>query len=167
LKTVMLVRHGRAQWRDGQFADFDRPLDEQGRVETTAMAHRLAARGWLPEVILASAAERTRQTAQIFAAVLGLPEARVVSVPRLYLAAPTVLRDELSGLETDIGAAMLVGHNPGLSELAQAIVQGARLAELPTTAVCRIALDAPDWGSWHLARPLELELEAPPAAAAW
>jgi len=165
VKIVTLVRHGRARPEAAPLRDFDRPLDDRGRQEVRGTARRLAELHWQPEAIVASAAERTRQTAQILASVLGVPEHRVVSEARLYLAPPEKLLEVLRDLDRDFTEAMLVGHNPGLSEFARELAQLPELADLATAAVCRITLAAPEWGSAGRARPRRVELEMPPDAA--
>jgi len=168
VKIVTLVRHGHAHPEAAPWRDFDRPLDDHGRREVRAMARRLVELDWEPEAILASAAERTRQSAQILASVLEVPEHRVVCAAQLYLAPPEKLLEVLRGLDPDLREAMLVGHNPGLSELARELAHLPELDDLATAAVCRITLAAPDWGSAGRAPPRRVELERPPdAAAAW
>ncbi len=166
MKIVTLVRHGRAHPEAAPGRDFDRQLDDHGRQEVLAMARRLAELDWEPEAILASAAERTRQTARILASALEVPEHRVVCEAQLYLAPPGTLLEVLRGLDPELREAMLVGHNPGLSELARELADLPGLDDLATAAVCRITLAAPDWGSAGRARPRRVELERPPDAAA-
>jgi phosphohistidine phosphatase len=165
VKIVALVRHGRAHPEAAPSRDFDRPLDDHGRQEVRAMARRLAELDWEPEAIVASAAERTRQTAQILASVLEVPAHRVVCEARLYLAPPDQLLEVLQDLDPDLREVMLVGHNPGLSELARELARRPRLADLATAAACRITSPARVWGRAGRDGPRRVELEMPPDAA--
>ncbi len=160
MKILTLVRHGRAQWKDGAYADFDRPLDRRGVHEANDMSLRFIALAPLPDCILSSSAERARQTAAIFARALG-GERRIVFEERLYLAPPRELLAILRRLGPQVAHALLVGHNPGLSELVRQLAPEAGIGELPTGAFCRIKLDAPDWGVLEDGRGREVTCEVP------
>jgi phosphohistidine phosphatase len=147
VKELILVRHGRAQWPDRVFADFDRPLDPQGTEESQHAAQRLFELGIVPDCIVASAARRTRETASVLAQVLGVAEHDVMYERRLYLGSPEVLLGAARGLGPQIERALLVGHNPGISELARLLAPEAPVSELATAGFCRITFDALEWGS--------------------
>jgi phosphohistidine phosphatase len=160
VKILSLARHGRAQWKDGAYADFDRPLDRRGVHEAQDISLRFTGFPPLPDCILASTAQRTRQTAAIFARALG-GERRIVFEERLYLAPPHELLAVLRGLGPQVAHALLVGHNPGLSDLIRQLAPTAAVGELPTGAFCRITLDAPDWGVLDDGCGREVTLEIP------
>jgi phosphohistidine phosphatase len=147
MRLVTLVRHGRAEPQKGATTDFGRPLDRQGVREVHATARELAQLECLPECILASPAQRTRQTATLLARAFALDERQVVLEERLYLAPPEELLGALRRLSPGVLHALLVGHNPGLSELARRLAPAAGITDLPTGALCLITLAAPDWGT--------------------
>ncbi len=118
MRQLTLLRHGRAEWPAGRYADFDRPLDPTGIAQVEHSAMQIAALPHPPTLCLASDAARTRETAQRLAHALGLPAEAVRFEHRLYLAAPEVIRQVLAEQAARRRYVVLVGHNPGLSELA-------------------------------------------------
>jgi phosphohistidine phosphatase SixA len=70
-KRLTLVRHANAE-QDADVRDFERPLSRKGQNEALEMARRYLERSLVPDLILASAATRTRETAETFAKVLGV-----------------------------------------------------------------------------------------------
>ncbi len=128
---LTVLRHGHAVDRCPT-GDFDRALDERGHAEIERAARELRALSSLPSLILASPARRTRESAAVLQRVWAEPEdataaaglARRTEVqlrfePRLYLARVDTLQDIITlqaPLQTHL---LLVGHNPGLSDLLQ------------------------------------------------
>ncbi|HEY6926103.1 MAG TPA: histidine phosphatase family protein, partial [Steroidobacteraceae bacterium] len=72
MKRLTLMRHGDAQWKDPEVADFVRPLNRRGSGESEAMGRRLSELTLLPDLIIASPARRAQQTAEIVARELTL-----------------------------------------------------------------------------------------------
>ncbi|MEZ6196879.1 MAG: histidine phosphatase family protein [Planctomycetota bacterium] len=116
MKRLVLLRHGHSPFGFG--SDFDRRLDERGRRGVQAAATALRDLGFLPELILASAARRTQETAALAAAVLGDPPPPVRALEALYSAGAREALELLVEGAGDAAAVLVVGHNPTLSELA-------------------------------------------------
>lgn len=130
MRRITLVRHGHAVAQaDG--GDFERPLDARGRIEVERTATVIARSVGPPELILASAAVRTRETATILRdAMLGLAcrdssdasaepkQPPIVFERSLYHADWPHLLDVLQAADDRVEHLLLVGHNPGISELA-------------------------------------------------
>ncbi len=115
MNTLYLLRHASAQPL-GEGGDRARPLDLAGR----RAAHILAARypGRLaPAIVLCSPALRTRETLELIASAFAKPPP-VLLEEALYLASADRLLGRLRSLEPDVDAVLLIGHNPGLHELA-------------------------------------------------
>jgi phosphohistidine phosphatase len=133
---LYLLRHAKSSWDEPGLADHDRPLARRGKRAADAMGRYMREHGIEPEVVLCSSATRTRQTLER----LGLPDARIE--PELYGADAATLR----ALIPDASSAMLIGHNPGMQDLALSLARsGAKLGELaekfPTGALATIELD--------------------------
>jgi len=116
------------------------------------MGRRLAARGASPGLILSSTAVRARETAELVAAELEPPQRRIDRDPRIYLASPGELLQVIAGLDDAIDDVVIVGHNPGLTQLANMLVPSLALTNLPTTGVVAIECDTPAWGEIDSAR---------------
>lgn len=119
--TVCLMRHAKSDWGHAMLSDHDRPLNERGRRDAPRMARWLAQRGCLPDLILASTANRVRQTIEGLLSVW-THQPLVLTSPSLYLASPTTIREHLlcdailpDGHRPRV--AMLVAHNPGIEVL--------------------------------------------------
>jgi phosphohistidine phosphatase len=63
VKRLTLMRHGDAQWKDPEVADFARPLNRRGNNEAEAIARRLSELQLIPDLIITSPARRAAQTA--------------------------------------------------------------------------------------------------------
>ena len=118
LPRLLLMRHAKSSWSNGELSDHERPLNDRGRRAATAIGAALTARGFAPDIIWSSDAKRTRETAMHL--IRSIPGAQTVTyAPDFYHAsAETVLRACGKELEPD-QPLMLLGHNPGWSQLHQ------------------------------------------------
>ncbi|MCX5309103.1 histidine phosphatase family protein [Streptomyces sp. NBC_00160] len=103
--------------KDQPIDDFDPPLSERGRADAPGTGRWLAGSAFEPDLVLCSPARRTRQTWQLAAAALKNPPP-VVYDERLYNAAPSMLPTMLAEGGSGLRSLALVGHNPGIHELA-------------------------------------------------
>ena len=144
---VILFRHAKSSWADPALADIDRPLSARGRNAAPLMARWLLEFGIEPDLVLCSAAVRTRQTLDlVLAATIGADWKHSVQYDdALYLAEPDLIRARLTRLPADVRQVMVVGHNPGLHELAlmltgkgEPAALTAMVGKFPTAAVAVI-----------------------------
>jgi phosphohistidine phosphatase len=140
MKRLSILRHAKAAPHGSTKSDFDRPLAPRGR-EQVADFCRWAGEGFAPDVAYVSTAARTLETYDLLQAGLGrsLPGERRKA---LYLAE---VEDLLAAVgETgEAGEVLLIGHNPGLEELASRLL-GKNL-DLPTCGFVRIDLPIENW----------------------
>jgi phosphohistidine phosphatase len=141
------MRHADARWNDPGMTDLERPLNRRGSAAAEAMARRLLQMELVPDLLLASPARRTQQTADIVARELALPARRVVREDALYLASAPDLLKLVHGTGPRVAHLLIVAHNPGLSELVQLLLPERGSAGLATAAVCSIAFDAAHWSA--------------------
>jgi phosphohistidine phosphatase len=139
MKKIILIRHGKSGWDSPWLSDHDRPLAERGIIDVPQMARRLQERGLVPDLIVSSTALRAADTARLTAAVIGYPESAIVVEKSLYHASPEQLLEVIRSQSEAIQTLVLVGHNPGLTELIQEL--GCRLDNLPTAGqyVCTLS----------------------------
>lgn len=145
MKYLTLVRHGNAAWKDPQASDFDRPLTRRGQGEAAALARSLKREALVPDLFLSSTAIRARQTAETLIRELELPSNCVKYEERLYLAEAEDLLRLAQSPGPRIAHVMIVGHNPGLSELARLLAPRADLPELDTATACAMAFKITEW----------------------
>jgi len=118
VKRLTLMRHANAQWKDPQVSDFDRPLNRRGTSEAEAMSRRLIELKLIPTILLTSSARRAQQTADIVARELGVLPRNMRSEESLYLAPVADILRVIQTTGPRIPHLMIVGHNPGITEIA-------------------------------------------------
>lgn len=116
MNRLILLRHGKAERDSLSGDDFDRALDERGVGESAAMAATLADMGFCPDIVLVSAAKRTQETWAACAP--AFPSCAVRTERSLYLAEERLIRAFAEEAGQSSATVMVVGHNPGIQELA-------------------------------------------------
>lgn len=168
MKQLLLLRHAKSSWDDPDLDDFDRPLAQRGLKAARLIGRELAARDWLPDQVLVSSALRTRDTWRLVAAELPA-HPRVVFAEALYEASAADILSQIRLAEPSSGCLAVVGHNPGLEDLANLLAGSGseakarkRLEEkFPTAALARFVFDG-DWSGLstgrltHCLRPKDL-----------
>jgi phosphohistidine phosphatase len=149
VRTVLLLRHGKSSWSDSTLADIDRPLAPRGERASRKLAKYIRRKRIRPALVLCSPSLRTRQTLEAVEASLGKRSA-VEVVPQLYGASEQELLEQLKALPESVSSVMLIGHNPGLHNLALVLAsQGADLPRLeekfPTGALATLVVRSEGW----------------------
>ena len=138
---LTLIRHAKSSWRLEGLDDAERPLNKRGLGDCLTMPARMAESLPAPDAILSSNAVRTVQTAVVVAAAFDLPSASIHFDAGLYLAdAQGMLAACGDRRWRSAGHLMLVGHNPGMTDLYNHLVTPA-LDNMPTFAVASFELD--------------------------
>jgi phosphohistidine phosphatase len=151
MKRVYLLRHAKSSWKDSSLADRDRPLAGRGRRAAKAMARHLEGEEIRPDLVLCSPARRTRETLERIEGALGGKVEKTLD-DALYGASEAELLARIKALPDELGSVMLIGHNPGLEELALALASsGTDLERMhkkyPTAALATIDLPARRWST--------------------
>jgi phosphohistidine phosphatase len=147
MKRLILLRHAKSSWRDATLGDLDRPLSERGERDAPRMGARLRQHGAAPHLVLTSHAERARRTATVVARELDYPQEHIRVVPQLYMASPAEVLAVLSAQDPRIACLLVVGHNPGLTELVNLLLPNLGLDNVPTGGVIAIDFDTDEWPS--------------------
>lgn len=144
MKRLIVLRHAKSSWHDESLTDHDRPLSNRGDHDAPRMAARIGRRGVHAALILTSTARRALDTATILAGALG--DAAILQPdPDLYLASPGTLLAILAAQPAAEATIVLVGHNPGLTQLVNMLLPDMRLANLPTAGVVSMQVDIDNW----------------------
>jgi phosphohistidine phosphatase len=162
LKRLTLMRHGNAQWKDPQISDFDRPLNRRGHSEAEAMGRRLMELQLVPAMLLTSTARRAAQTAEIVARELGTSGRNLRSQDSLYLAPAEDILKVVRSTGPRIQHLMIVGHNPGLSEVANLLAPSRGIGALNTAAACSFTFDTNSWSTVVASTLRDSFKESPP-----
>jgi phosphohistidine phosphatase len=155
MRQLLLLRHAKSSWDDPRLSDHARPLNARGKRAALGMAHAMRELGLSPDIVLVSSARRTLQTLEALSPLDGSP--LIEPMDDLYLANWPSLLSVLRGLPETARSVLMIGHNPGLHELAMALTGPAgmasgrpetqRLAEgYPTAALTEFGVALP----WRL-----------------
>lgn len=144
MKRLILVRHAKSSWKDSALTDFDRTLSKRGKKDAPLLGERLAAMDQRPELLVSSPARRAKKTARLIAQELHLADDRLLFKPEIYEAEPETLLEVVRGLDDCWQLVLLVGHNPGLTELGN-LLGGCGIANIPTCGVLCIDFDVVSW----------------------
>ena len=159
MRRLMLLRHAKTEHDAPSGQDQDRRLDDRGRLDAAAVGSWIGRHLPVPEVVLVSTAVRAQQTWEIVrqamqeAAGTVAPQPQAESLGDLYGAEPAQLLQIIRMAEaTDPGQLMVVGHNPGMHELALALAGSGDAAakkaledNLPTTGLAILDFAIEDW----------------------
>jgi phosphohistidine phosphatase len=166
MRRLILIRHAKAVPATGQ-DDFSRELTDRGRDDAKRIALLLAERSLTPDALIASSAERTRETAEIFAA--HWPKRVDVSEELgLYDATLYMLFERVRMFADAQPHIALVGHNPGVGDLAVYLAGKGKRRDLermagkyPTCAAAVLDFSVSHWQD-VAPRSAELALYATP-----
>jgi phosphohistidine phosphatase len=121
MHMLHLLRHAKSAWKD-DVEDHERPLNRRGREAARLVGRHLPAVAGGIDLVLCSSAARTRETLDLALAGFAA-RPRFLIEEELYLAGRDRLIDRLQRLgEADVNV-LVVGHNPGLHELAVALAE--------------------------------------------
>ena len=174
MKILTLLRHAKSGWDDPVTRDFDRPLNPRGRRAARTVGAEMKALDLAFDLVLASPARRVIETLEEVAAAFGPLPRRFDE--RLYLAAVPTLLDMIRGTPDAVERLLLVGHNPGLEQIALLLSRrGGRWRpeveiKYPTGTLVEIELPVDRWADARegggdmvrLIRPRDLDPELGP-----
>ena len=138
MKTLYLLRHAKADRSNPAISDYDRPLSDRGTATARSVGRTMRARGWLPQMVLCSAARRAVETWEAVEPELAASPSSI-NLRELYLAPPTRLLSILHHQPKSVAAILLIGHNPGIASLVNALA-GPKSA---TPAIARLGSGYP------------------------
>jgi len=142
MKKLTLIRHAKSSWDDPSLSDFDRPLNKRGQKDLPPMAERVASQLPQADLILSSGAKRARATAE--EVITRQLDAPIAFVPELYESCYETLLNVLQSQSDRHKHLMVVGHNPGLEQLAYYLTHESQ-AKFPTAAVAHIDISVRSW----------------------
>lgn len=149
MKMLSLLRHAKSAWDAPVGRDFDRRLSPRGRKAARAMGREMRRLGLAFDLVLASPAARALETLTELAQGYGGAVATDQD-ERLYLASADSLLEIVRATDDSVGRLLVVGHNPGIEQLALLLAQGGAArdrmaAKYPTGALAHISFSVPCW----------------------
>jgi phosphohistidine phosphatase len=144
MKYLYILRHGTAGTPGESENDFDRELTPRGILDISAVGTLLTERNTTIDLIISSAATRTMQTARNIAALLDYPPEGILERKSLYLASSNKILSMIEKVDNRHTNVMLVGHNPGISDLAP-LLASTDSPYLPPGGLICLKLFVDDW----------------------
>ena len=144
MKTLFIVRHGEASWDNPELSDYERPLLKEEINISKIVANYLCEKKIIVNKIISSSAVRAMETAKVFAPIINFPKGKIEIMKELYLAELNEIFDVLYAIDDEFDSVMIFGHNPGLTELANAFLDKI-VDNLPTTAVVSVKINNEKW----------------------
>ena len=144
MRRLTLLRHAKSSWDNPALNDFSRPLRKRGERDAPMMGALLRELGSRPSLIISSDAVRAITTARTVARAINYPLGFLQPDHRLYLASPGEIIETIWEEGEQYTDNMIVGHNPGLTELAN-LIGDMEIDNIPTCGVCTVDLKIDSW----------------------
>jgi phosphohistidine phosphatase len=155
MRRLLLLRHAKTENDAPSGRDQDRRLDDRGRKDAAEIGSFIASHPPFADCVLVSPAVRALQTWELVRAAMNdsVPAPRVELLPELYGADPAqMLQTVRDASVSDPKQLMVIGHNPGMHELALALTSGGDSAgrralsdNLPTSGLAIFDFAIDDW----------------------
>ncbi len=153
MRRLLLMRHAKSDWSVEGQSDHDRSLNARGLRDAPRMGKWLADAVMLPDAVLCSSAQRTRETfAQMVLAWPGTCE--VIYHESLYLATPAMLFETIVATPNNAPTLMVLAHNPGISQLASVLSD--ELIDMPTAAIVVLDCEIDRWSELRQSSEIQL-----------
>jgi phosphohistidine phosphatase len=160
MKILTLIRHAKSSWKDPTLPDWDRPLNKRGRRDAPMMGERLAGREAYADLLITSSAVRAVATAEAIATAIEYPADEILVDERLYGADEFEILEVIQNLDDAWERVMLIGHNPGLTDLVNAL-SPTGIDNVPTCGIVELAYDAESWALVGCIDPLAVDFDYP------
>jgi phosphohistidine phosphatase len=156
MRRLLLLRHAKSERSQPGGRDQDRVLTDRGRADAPKLGAYMVRHALKPDLAVVSPSTRTRETWALVAAAFDSAPP-VDYEDRIYEASAEAILQVIKETDPKIGTLLLIGHNPGLQELAAILVAAGdvearqRLKEdFPTSALAVIDFALQDWSRVHL-----------------
>ncbi len=144
MKHIYLLRHAKSSWKDLRLTDHERPLNPRGRRDAPRMASHIKKLNIEISEIYSSTSRRTRETIVPFIETQGLESSNVHYEQDLYHGSPPDYEYIIQNLGQNKDHVMLVGHNPGITTIADQCSKR-YIDNVPTGGFLILQADINDW----------------------
>ena len=142
MKSLIIVRHCKSSWADLSLSDFDRPLNKRGDIDGELMSNYLREKEKKIDKLILSTSKRTRLTSKYFTEKIHFDS--ISYLDELYHASYSDIINIISKVENNFNSVMVIGHNPGLTELINQYTI-MNIYNLPTTGVVKVEFKGDKW----------------------
>jgi phosphohistidine phosphatase len=154
MRRLMLLRHAKTERAGPGERDRDRKLTNRGRADAPVIGAYMARHGFVPDLAMVSPATRAKETWLLVAPCFAKPPSMTTD-ERIYNATVEKLIGAI-GEARKAQTLLVVGHNPGLHDLAMRLIATGDVAarerideKLPTSGLVVIELPLEDWTAIH------------------
>ena len=145
------MRHAKSSWGNPYESDFDRPLNSRGIENAQMVAKHIHSLGFKPELTLCSSALRCRETLELVIPYFS-KKMDTRYLDDLYLAPERAILEMIKSIELSIDQMLVIGHNPGLSDLTQSLIYSSNkknkffdTRKFPTSAAGIFEMNIKNW----------------------
>lgn len=143
MKKLFLIRHAKSDWSNLLLDDFDRGLNARGLKDAPFMGKLLKDKNIIPDLIISSPALRTKLTIEILLKEINL-ENEIIYDESIYEAPFMNLKKVVDMIDDQFNTVFLVGHNPGLCDLANFLCKES-FENIPTCGIVELDFNTPFW----------------------
>lgn len=144
MKYLYIIRHAKASDDYLRIHDYDRPLKSKGILQAHQMSSKLKTRLEKPDMLLSSTASRAIQTAHIFAEAYQIPYTEIIHNKTIYEASVETLLKAIATIPDNVNRLLLFGHNPGLTFLANYLLDSI-ITDIPVCGIVCIKIESATW----------------------
>ncbi len=164
MKTLYLIRHAKSSWDFTELTDEKRPLMEKGIKRAKKVGSYLKENNIKADIIISSHANRAFHTAQIIAKRINYPEEKIIIDKKIYESGIDSLFNTIHGISNNCKSAILFGHNPTFTNIANYFLDE-KIDNLPTSGLVCIEFETDNWNKIvnapklknYIIRPKELK----------
>jgi phosphohistidine phosphatase len=159
MKYLYVMRHGDAEVCNFDLDDFDRGLSESGSKKVREVAERFAQEAESIELLVSSTAKRAFDTAKLWVLHSGMVAQAIRTDSKIYRAKSADLLKLIASIDEGVDTLMLIGHNPGITDLVSDLV-GGRTISIPTSGVVRLLLPVANWFEVEFEKALTVSMDS-------
>lgn len=155
MRRLILLRHAKSDWASPGASDHARPLAPRGREAARRIGAYMAHHALVPDLVICSTAARARQTWDLVTAEFSAKIPLSID-QRIYEVGADRILDVIKQTNDQVHVLLLVGHNPGLRDLAELLIASGEvearqrlLEKLPTAGLAVIDFPHDDWRKLH------------------
>lgn len=145
MRRLLLVRHAHAEKQSPSHGDIERRLDERGMKDAARLAKLVSGLNLEVDQIVSSPAMRTQSTARAILQGLSLSRLKLCYEERIYDGDRATLIEVLRHLPDACQTIVIVGHNPGISRLANWVCDDDELGEFEPAYGLLVQADLDHW----------------------
>ena len=144
VKNLYLVRHAQAEEHTSGKKDVERQLTAQGYQDASRVGNYFKNEGFHPDIIIHSYATRTTETVERINEQIAVDQDHIESSEDIYEASARILLQTVCNIPAEMRSAIIVGHNPSITYLAEYIT-GAEIGHVHPAGIVHIQVPFTSW----------------------